>query len=49
LADAFMKKGTYTAKWKTDMGRRESTAGGVYFLRLSANGHTVSKKITIVK
>ena len=49
LADTFMKKGTYTAKWKTDMGRRESTAGGVYFLRLSANGHTVSKKITIVK
>ncbi len=49
LVDRYMNSGSYTVKWNTKRDRRILVAGGVYFLKLSANGHTVSKKVTIVK
>lgn len=49
LFDNFQSKGSHTIKWNTRRDRRKLAAGGVYFLKLSANGHTVSKKVPIVK
>ncbi len=49
LVDKYQNSGPHTLKWKPKRGRRKLAAGGVYFLKLSADGHTVSKKVTIVK
>ncbi len=49
LVDKYLDKGSHTIKWNTKRDRRKAAAGGVYFLKLSANGHTVFKKVTIVR
>lgn len=49
LVDNFQSKGSHTIRWNTKRDRRKLVAGGVYFLKLSADGHTFSKKVTIVK
>ena len=49
IIDKFMHKGSYTEKWDTKQNDNKLVAGGVYFLKLSANGSAVSKKVTIIK
>jgi hypothetical protein len=49
LVNKFIRSGSHTIKWKLKKGRDRFVAGGMYLLRLSTNGHTVTKNITIVK
>lgn len=49
LVDDFQSKGSHIVKWNTRRDRRKLVAGGVYFIKLSANGHTVSKRVTVIR
>lgn len=44
IQDKFMQKGSYTVNWDS-----KRFGSGVYFLMLSVNGSSVSRKVTIIK
>ena len=49
LVSGFKNAGSYEVVWdgRSDCG--SEIAGGVYFINLSANGSSVSKKVTIIR
>lgn len=49
IVDKFKNSGIHTVKWDTKKDGGKLIAGGVYFLRLSANDFSTSKKVTILK
>ena len=49
LDNGYKKAGYYEVEWDARNDTGGNVAGGVYFLKLSANGSSVSKKFTIIK
>jgi agmatine/peptidylarginine deiminase len=49
LVDEYRPAGAGTVRWDSRMGIDEDLAGGVYFLRFEAGGHTATRSVVLLR